>query len=98
LIKAVEALATNNRAITTFLGNDNATYALSSQDLPAMVSAISVIRNAQRDLQGLTELSVEQKEKESDRLGKSIEQAQKNTHQCLEHPAKEITRITMADI
>jgi hypothetical protein len=77
LIKAVEALATNNQVITTYLGNDKATYALSSLDVPAMVSAISGIRNAQRDFQGLTELSAEQKKKESDRLERSIDQAQK---------------------
>ena len=77
LITAVEALATNNQVITTYLGDDNTTYALKSLDVPAMVSAISGIRNAQRDLQGLTELSAEQKQKENERLEKSIEEAQK---------------------
>src|ERR1017187_3543677 len=74
LITAVEALATNNQVITTYLGDDNTTYALKSLDVPAMVSAI---RNAQRDLQGLTELSAEQKQKENERLEKSIQEAQK---------------------
>lgn len=77
LINAVSALAANNQVITTYLGNDNATYALSSLDVPAMASAISGIRDAQRDLQGLTELSAEQKKAESERLERSIEQTQK---------------------
>lgn len=77
LIGAVEALAANNQVITTYLGDDNAAYALSSLDVPGMASAISGIRSAQRNLQGLTELSAEQEKKESERLEKGIEQAQK---------------------
>lgn len=72
---AVAALEKNNDVLVNYLGSGDKEFALRSLDVEGIVRVISIIRSAQEELAQIEERSDEERQKENERIQKSIERA-----------------------
>jgi hypothetical protein len=76
LSEAVALLEKNNDIILKYLGSNDKEFALRSLDVEGIVRMVSTIRSLQEELGEIEERSEEQRQKENERIRKSIERTQ----------------------
>jgi hypothetical protein len=76
LSEAVALLEKNNETILEYLGSGDKKFALRSLDVDGIVRMITTIRSIQEELGQIEKRSEEQRDKESERIRKSIDRAQ----------------------
>jgi hypothetical protein len=75
LVKAVGALKKNNKAIIEYLGSGDKIFALRSLDVEGLARSVSAIRSVQEELGNIEKRSVDERQKESERIKDSIGRA-----------------------